>query len=160
MYSNPLIAETVTIFITHKEEYFSRSWLWHFYYSTNNVAHFPLCSAGSRPQQMPQRCGLESRPEGLTFIDAFTCSRARRRPELLGGLLIPICQRLTSCPERAVKTVFSQQPSGELGILPWLGLTHTVEFHITAGKTWRKFREQDKELEAALLLNYTFLRDQ
>lgn len=28
----------------------------------------------------------------------------------------------------AVKTVFSQEPSGELGILLWLGLTHTAEF--------------------------------
>lgn len=59
-----------------------------------------------------------------------------------------------------MKTAFSQQPSSELGISPSLELTQAVEFHITAGNTLGKFRERDKELVAALLLNYAFLKDQ
>lgn len=40
------------------------------------------------------------------------------------------------------------------------GAEHAAGVHITAGNTWREFRQWDKELEAAFLLNYTFLKDQ
>ena len=39
------------------------------------------------------------------------------------------------------------------------GAEHTIKFHITAGNSWREFMEWDKGLEAALFLNYTFLKD-
>lgn len=58
-----------------------------------------------------------------------------------------------------MKMAFSQQSSGKLGISLSLGLTHTVETHITAGHTQREFRGAPEELEAAFLLNYTFLID-
>lgn len=57
--------------------------------------------------------GLES-GLGVNLHDASTPANPGMS-ELLGQPLIPICQRLTSCPERTVKTAFSNQPSGELG---------------------------------------------
>ena len=53
---------------------FSKIWLSDT--SSNNFAHCLLRSAGSRPQEMPQRCGLESGPAGLAFTDASHWSRA------------------------------------------------------------------------------------
>ena len=72
---------------------------------------------------MPKDLGLES---GLIGVNLHCCLHPAEpgRSELPGRLLIPVCQRLTSCPERVMKTAFSQQHSGELGILPSLGRTH------------------------------------
>ena len=39
------------------------------------------------------------------------------------------------------------------------GAEHTIKFHVTAGDSWRGFREWDKGLEAVLFLNDTFLKD-
>lgn len=142
----------------YSQEHLARVDFLTFHYSSNNFEKPLLCSAGSSPQELPQTLALSQGSSGLTFTAASTPAEPGRS-ELLGRLLIPVCQKLTSCPEIAVKTAFSQQASGELGISPSPELTHTVEFHITAGNTLREFREQDKELEAALLLKYTFLKD-
>lgn len=70
--------------------------------------------------------GLES-GLGVNLHDASTPANPGMS-ELLGQPLIPICQRLTSCPERTVKTAFSNQPSGELGSYKSLGLSTQLSF--------------------------------
>ena len=95
---------------------------------------------------MPKDLGLES---GLIGVNLHCCLHPAEpgRSELPGRLLIPVCQRLTSCPERVMKTAFSQQHSGELGVLPSLGRTHY---------SWKYIEGIQEERQAAA--NSTFVK--